>query len=133
MMLICDSFSQVTSEMNPDTDFRFGYTGRERDKATGLMYYRARYYDRRWNGSSRKTRWALTQAMPTFIAVSSIVPPTTPTPAGKPPVVGGVKAIKAVGAVLALGAGGVLLNNQLQSEETREPYELQKSGLSQAT
>nr|WP_250564674.1 RHS repeat-associated core domain-containing protein [Adonisia turfae] len=37
--------------------------------------------------------------------------------------VGGVKAIKAVGAVLALGAGGVLLNNQLQSEETREALE----------
>ena len=25
--------------------FHFGYTGRERDEATGLMYYRSRYYD----------------------------------------------------------------------------------------
>ncbi|NEZ61835.1 RHS repeat-associated core domain-containing protein [Leptolyngbyaceae cyanobacterium CCMR0082] len=40
-----DSCSQVTSETNPDFDVRFGYTGRERDDATGLMYYRARYYD----------------------------------------------------------------------------------------
>ncbi|NEQ42458.1 MAG: hypothetical protein F6K00_02405 [Leptolyngbya sp. SIOISBB] len=34
----------MTSETNPDFDFRFGYTGREQDDATGLMYYRARYY-----------------------------------------------------------------------------------------
>nr|WP_250564781.1 RHS repeat-associated core domain-containing protein [Adonisia turfae] len=40
-----NSFGQVTSETNPDIDFRFGYTGRELDEATGLMYYRARYYD----------------------------------------------------------------------------------------
>ncbi|NJM99656.1 MAG: RHS repeat-associated core domain-containing protein, partial [Phormidesmis sp. RL_2_1] len=36
---------QVTSETNPDVDFRFGYTGRERDEETGLYYYRARYFD----------------------------------------------------------------------------------------
>ncbi|MBI3653780.1 MAG: hypothetical protein HY231_22330, partial [Acidobacteria bacterium] len=24
---------------------RYGYTGRERDEATGLMYYRSRWYD----------------------------------------------------------------------------------------
>ncbi len=24
---------------------RYGYTGRERDEATGLLYYRARWYD----------------------------------------------------------------------------------------
>ena len=37
------SFGNVT----PSTDFRnsFTYTGRERDKETGLYYYRARYYD----------------------------------------------------------------------------------------
>jgi RHS repeat-associated protein len=40
-----DSFGQVTSELNPDVDFRFGYTGRELDEETGLYYYRARYYD----------------------------------------------------------------------------------------
>ncbi|NEQ42469.1 MAG: RHS repeat-associated core domain-containing protein [Leptolyngbya sp. SIOISBB] len=43
--IVYDSFGQVTSETNPDFDFRFGYTGREWDDATGLMYYRARYYD----------------------------------------------------------------------------------------
>ncbi|NEQ42461.1 MAG: RHS repeat-associated core domain-containing protein [Leptolyngbya sp. SIOISBB] len=43
--IVYDSFGQVTSETNPDFDFRFGYTGREQDDATGLMYYRARYYD----------------------------------------------------------------------------------------
>ncbi|MDV3352054.1 peroxidase family protein [Leptothoe sp. LEGE 181152] len=40
-----DSFGQVTSETNLDIDFRFGYTGRELDDETGLMYYRARYFD----------------------------------------------------------------------------------------
>ncbi|NEZ66600.1 tandem-95 repeat protein [Leptolyngbyaceae cyanobacterium CCMR0082] len=40
-----NSFGEVTSETNPDLDFRFGFTGREIDEATGLMYYRARYYD----------------------------------------------------------------------------------------
>jgi RHS repeat-associated protein len=40
-----DSFGIVTGEMNPDVDFRYGYTGRERDKETGLDYYRTRYYD----------------------------------------------------------------------------------------
>ncbi len=35
----------MTSETNPSLDFRFGYTGRERDKETGLQYNRARYYD----------------------------------------------------------------------------------------
>ncbi|HEY2415095.1 MAG TPA: RHS repeat-associated core domain-containing protein [Pirellulaceae bacterium] len=40
-----DSFGQVTAESNSATDFLFGYTGRERDRETGLDYYRARYYD----------------------------------------------------------------------------------------
>ena len=40
-----DSFGLVTHETNPDIDFRFGYTGRETDNETGLMYYRARYFD----------------------------------------------------------------------------------------
>ena len=45
--LVYDSYGQVTSETNPSLDFRFGYTGRERDKETGLQYNRARYYDSR--------------------------------------------------------------------------------------
>ncbi|KAI9129302.1 FG-GAP-like repeat-containing protein [Acaryochloris sp. CCMEE 5410] len=42
-----DSFGQITSETNPETDFRFGYTGREFDEETGKYFYRARYYDAR--------------------------------------------------------------------------------------
>ncbi len=40
-----DAFGNVTAETNPDVDFRFGYTGREVDEESGLLYYRARYYD----------------------------------------------------------------------------------------
>jgi RHS repeat-associated protein len=43
--LVYDSFGQVTSESDPTVDFRFGYTGRELDAETDLMYYRARYFD----------------------------------------------------------------------------------------
>jgi RHS repeat-associated protein len=43
--IVYDSYGQVTSETNPNVDFRYGYTGRERDEETGLDYYRARYYD----------------------------------------------------------------------------------------
>ena len=43
--VVYDSYGQVTSETNVGFDFRFGYTGRERDKETGLQYNRARYYD----------------------------------------------------------------------------------------
>lgn len=39
-----DSFGRVVS-ITGSVDFRFGYTGREWDKETGLNYYRARYYD----------------------------------------------------------------------------------------
>jgi RHS repeat-associated protein len=45
--IVYDSYGQVTSETNPSLEFRFGYTGRERDKETGLQYNRARYYDPR--------------------------------------------------------------------------------------
>ena len=40
-----DSFGRVLSETNPSVQFRYGYTGRERDLESGLAYYRARYYD----------------------------------------------------------------------------------------
>jgi RHS repeat-associated protein len=40
-----DSFGRVLSETNPSVQFRYGYTGRERDLESGLDYYRARYYD----------------------------------------------------------------------------------------
>jgi RHS repeat-associated protein len=40
-----DSFGRLLSETNPSVKFRYGYTGREQDRETGLDYYRARYYD----------------------------------------------------------------------------------------
>ncbi|MCD4824350.1 MAG: hypothetical protein K8S55_07070 [Phycisphaerae bacterium] len=40
-----DSFGNITAESDAAVDFRFSYTGRELDAATGLFYYRARYYD----------------------------------------------------------------------------------------
>jgi RHS repeat-associated protein len=40
-----DSFGRVLWETNPLVQFRYGYTGRERDLESGLEYYRARYYD----------------------------------------------------------------------------------------
>ncbi|MEM6434653.1 MAG: RHS repeat-associated core domain-containing protein [Cyanobacteria bacterium P01_D01_bin.115] len=43
--IVYDSFGQVTSETDPAFDFRFGYTGRERDEESGMLYYRARYFD----------------------------------------------------------------------------------------
>ncbi len=43
--LTYDSFGRVTSESNPGLSHLFAFTGRERDKETGLHYYRARYYD----------------------------------------------------------------------------------------
>jgi RHS repeat-associated protein len=43
--IVYDSYGQMTSETNSNVDFRYGYTGRERDEETGLNYYRARYYD----------------------------------------------------------------------------------------
>jgi RHS repeat-associated protein len=39
----------------------FGFTGRENDE-TGVNYYRARYYDPRFNGSSAKIHLALATA-----------------------------------------------------------------------
>jgi RHS repeat-associated protein len=35
----------VQSQSNAGVEFRYGYTGREQDRETGLDYYRARYYD----------------------------------------------------------------------------------------
>ena len=40
-----DSYGNVVSQTNPAVEFRYGFTGRERDNETGLDYYRARYYD----------------------------------------------------------------------------------------
>ena len=43
--IVYDSFGRVTSETDPTFNFRFGYTGRELDEETEMMYYRARYFD----------------------------------------------------------------------------------------
>jgi RHS repeat-associated protein len=40
-----DSFGRITSETNAATPHLFAYTGQALDAATGLYYYRARYYD----------------------------------------------------------------------------------------
>jgi RHS repeat-associated protein len=40
-----DSFGQVVAQSNAGVEFRYGYTGRDKDGETGLDYYRARYYD----------------------------------------------------------------------------------------
>jgi RHS repeat-associated protein len=40
-----DSFGKLLNESDPTVSFRYGYTGREEDKESGLDYYRARYYD----------------------------------------------------------------------------------------
>jgi RHS repeat-associated protein len=42
-----DTFGQLTSQTDPTKTPWFGYTGREWDTATGLTYYRARWYDPR--------------------------------------------------------------------------------------
>ncbi|MFM8222611.1 MAG: RHS repeat-associated core domain-containing protein, partial [Planctomycetaceae bacterium] len=42
-----DTFGQRTSQTDPTKTPWFGYTGREWDTATGLTYYRARWYDPR--------------------------------------------------------------------------------------
>ncbi|MBC6419037.1 MAG: RHS repeat-associated core domain-containing protein [Prochloron sp. SP5CPC1] len=43
--IVYDSFGEVVSESNPGVDFRYGFTGRELEPETGLLYYRARYHD----------------------------------------------------------------------------------------
>jgi RHS repeat-associated protein len=40
-----DSFGNITNETNSAINVRFTYTGREFDAATGLYYYRSRYFD----------------------------------------------------------------------------------------
>jgi RHS repeat-associated protein len=39
------AFGAVVSETNPNVEFAFGFTGRERDESTGQSFHRARYYD----------------------------------------------------------------------------------------
>ena len=40
-----DSFGRILSQTNPAAGDRFTFTGRDFDGATGLYYYRARFYD----------------------------------------------------------------------------------------
>ncbi len=39
------AYGYITSETNPGVDVRYGFTGRDFDKETGLGFYRTRYYD----------------------------------------------------------------------------------------
>lgn len=43
--LTYDSFGNLVQQTNPTANTRYQFTGREFDEATGLYYYRARYYD----------------------------------------------------------------------------------------
>ncbi|WDQ17308.1 RHS repeat-associated core domain-containing protein [Rhodopirellula sp. P2] len=43
--LVYDAYGNVVSETDTDVDFLYGFTGRERDEASGLNYHRARYFD----------------------------------------------------------------------------------------
>jgi RHS repeat-associated protein len=43
--VVYDSFGRITHETAPSVDHLYGYTGRERDESTGLINYRARWYD----------------------------------------------------------------------------------------
>ena len=70
--IVYDSFGQVTSETDPNFDFRFGYTGRELDEETGMMYYRARYFDPAVGIVWVRTRWGLGRGMRICIAMSLI-------------------------------------------------------------
>ncbi|MDV3349818.1 RHS repeat-associated core domain-containing protein [Leptothoe sp. LEGE 181152] len=107
--------------------FRSGYTGRERDDATGLIYYRARYYDPAVGRFISEDPLGFDAGDANLYRYVFNSPTNYTDPSGEATLVtlaavGGVKAIKAVGgAAIALGA--VNLNNQLQSEETREALE----------
>jgi RHS repeat-associated protein len=43
--LVYDTYGKLVSQTNPSATPRYQFTGREFDTATGLNYYRARYYD----------------------------------------------------------------------------------------
>jgi YD repeat-containing protein len=75
--LTYDSYGQVTSETHPEVDFRFGYTGRERDEETGLITTEPGTLTQHQGHSSVKTRWGLGRAMQMFIGMCSIAPLTT--------------------------------------------------------
>ncbi|NEQ42455.1 MAG: RHS repeat-associated core domain-containing protein [Leptolyngbya sp. SIOISBB] len=140
--MVYDSFGQVTIAANPDFDFCFGYTGRERDEATGLMYYRARYYDPAVGrslsedpigfdaGDANLYRYV-------FNSPSNYTDPTGMAAlvllgAGKAiKVIGGGAAVKALGGgagakavdgagAVAIGAGGLLILNNPSSREALE-------------
>ncbi len=40
-----DSYGRVTGESNPGANHRFGFNGRDRERESGLVYYRSRYYE----------------------------------------------------------------------------------------
>ncbi|MBM4089993.1 MAG: RHS repeat-associated core domain-containing protein [Planctomycetes bacterium] len=43
--IIYSAFGDILSKTNPSLDHLFGYTGRETDPESDLLFYRARYYD----------------------------------------------------------------------------------------
>ncbi|NEZ55017.1 RHS repeat-associated core domain-containing protein, partial [Adonisia turfae] len=90
------------------------------------MYYRARYYDPVVGRFISEDPLSFNAGDANLYRYVFNSPTNYTDPSGEAALVtlaavGGVKAIKAAGAVLALGA--LNLNNQLQSEETREALE----------
>ncbi|NEQ42450.1 MAG: RHS repeat-associated core domain-containing protein [Leptolyngbya sp. SIOISBB] len=115
--IVDDSFGQVTSETNPDFDFRFGYTGREQDDATGLMHYRTRYYDPAVGRFISEDSLGFAAGDANLYRYVFNSPTNYTDPTGEAVALGAAAGIALP--VVLIGAGLILLNNQLQPEEDR--------------
>ncbi|MDB9526004.1 hypothetical protein PN498_08405, partial [Oscillatoria sp. CS-180] len=116
--IVYDSFGQVTSETNPDFDFRFGYTGRERDEATGLMYYRARYYDPAVGRFLSEDPMGFDAGDANLYRYVFNSPTNYTDPDGQLAIP--LVSVVAVGAIVG---AGIIINAQLQTPEAQEAIE----------
>ncbi|MBE9140285.1 RHS repeat protein [Nodosilinea sp. LEGE 07088] len=113
-----DSFGQVTGESNPALDFRFGYTGRETDEESDLMYYRARYYDPALGTFVSADPLGFAAGDPNLYRYVFNSPTNFTDPSGE--FVG--VAVAAGAAVVAVGAAvgiGIVANKQMQTPEAQ--------------
>ncbi len=69
--LVYDAFGNM-SQTTPAAQPRFTYTGQQFDAATGLYYYRARWYDAGMGRFMSQTRRDFPPATPTCIATAGI-------------------------------------------------------------
>jgi RHS repeat-associated protein len=127
-----DTFGQLTSQTNTSQTPWFGYTGREWDTATGLTYYRARWYDpragrfisedplsfaagdvnlNRYVGNGA-TLWVDPSGM--IMYDPSQLPPSRPTP-GIGNIVGGALELTAGVAIAGVGVAGEIPSAGLSS------------------